>query len=200
MPVPLCTDALVESLGTGGNLRAHGGDGAATGTCDRSKGKRAAHVLRSRAPAGLLAATKGLRGERDAPTDEQGSHTNRAAQLVGRKTYGVCLRDIKRNPPKRLHGVSVEERTGGVSRSSKFRHRLHHARLVVSAHNRNKRAIGTKHILERVTSDHTVPTGLHERHIKTAIAKHARYVQLGVVLDGGENHTRALAIALMGTA
>ena len=79
-------------------------------------------------------------------------------------------------------------------------HRLDHACLVVCAHDAHEGAAGVYDLAEELGRDHAGAVTLGEPDLKAAVMQHGHEVQDGVVLDGGENHTRALAIALVGAA
>ena len=154
--------------------------------------RRAADVLRTAATTRLLAASEHKRIEGGAVFHVQRADALRAAHLVSGKRCGVAapIDHVDGHLAKRLRGIGVEQRAGGVRRAGKLSHGLHRAYLGVRRHDADEHRFGAHDLLERGRGYEAVAVGLHARDREAHLLEALGRGQDRIVLDGADHHVR----------
>ena len=154
--------------------------------------RRAADVLRAAATARLLAASEHEGIEGGAVFHVQRADALRAAHLMSGKRCGVAapIDHVDGHLAKRLRGIGVEQRAGGVRRAGKLGHGLHRAYLGVRRHDADEHRFGAHDLLERGRGYEAVAVGLHARDREAHLLEALGRGQDRIVLDGADHHVR----------
>ena len=106
-----------------------------------AEGDDAGHIFGASTPFILLAATYKQRRKTDALADVERSNAFRSMHFVSAEAEEIDRRcpDIEMNFSRRLHGIRMHQRTGGVCHGDDFMHGGDDTRLVVRPHDGDQR-------------------------------------------------------------